>query len=143
VQFNPHRQELLATSGAKGELYITDLNNADNPFRLGTATARADDFDALDWNKVVPHIMATAGSGGFVTVWDVKAKKESLTLNNYGRKPVSAVAWNPDLPTKLATASPSDQDPLIAMGSAKLQCTRAYLEGSRARCPFSLLVWSR
>jgi len=115
VQFNPHRQELLATSGAKGELYITDLNNADNPFRLGTATARADDFDALDWNKVVPHIMATAGSGGFVTVWDVKAKKESLTLNNYGRKPVSAVAWNPDLPTKLATASPSDQDPLILL----------------------------
>lgn len=115
VQFNPHRAELLATSGAKGELYITDLNNVKDPFRLGTATARADDFDALDWNKVVPHIMATAGSGGFVTVWDVKAKKESLTLNNYGRKPVSAVAWNPDLPTKLATASASDQDPLILL----------------------------
>lgn len=59
--------------------------------------------------------MATGGSNGFVTVWDVKAKKESLTLNNYGRKTVSAVAWNPDLPTKLATAVPSDQDPLILM----------------------------
>jgi len=91
------------------------LNNVKDPFRLGTATARADDFDALDWNKVVPHIMATAGSGGFVTVWDVKAKKESLTLNNYGRKPVSAVAWNPDFATKLATASASDQDPLILL----------------------------
>lgn len=59
--------------------------------------------------------MATAGSGGFVTVWDVKSKKESLTLNNYGRKAVSSVAWNPDLPTKLATAVSSDQDPLILM----------------------------
>lgn len=115
LQFNPHRPELLASAGAKGELYITDLNNAANPFRLGQATARPEDFDALDWNKQVAHIMATGGSNGFVTVWDVKAKKESLTLNNYGRKTVSAVAWNPDLPTKLATAVPSDQDPLILM----------------------------
>jgi len=38
----------------------------------------------------------TGSSGGFVTVWDVKAKKESLTLNNLGRKAVSAVAWDPE-----------------------------------------------
>jgi len=69
----------------------------------------------LDWNKQVSHILATAGSGGFVQIWDVKAKKESLSLNNYGRKAVSAIAWNPDLPTKLATAVSSDQDPLILM----------------------------
>ena len=40
--------------------------------------------------------MVTGSSGGFVTVWDVKMKKESLTLNNYGRKPVGAVAWDPE-----------------------------------------------
>lgn len=50
-----------------------------------------------------------------MTVWDVKARKESLTLNNHGRKPVSAVAWNPDVPTKLATAIPTDQEPLILL----------------------------
>lgn len=44
----------------------------------------------------MPHIIVTGSSGGFVTVWDVKAKKESLTLNNFGRKPVSAVAWDPE-----------------------------------------------
>jgi protein transport protein SEC31 len=38
----------------------------------------------------------TGTSGGFVTVWDVKTKKESLTLTNYNRKPVSAVAWDPE-----------------------------------------------
>ena len=59
--------------------------------------------------------MATGSSGGFVTVWDVKGKKESVTLNNYGRKAVSAIAWDPDYPTKLATAIPNDQDPLILM----------------------------
>jgi protein transport protein SEC31 len=71
------------------------LNNVENPFRLGNA-ARADDIECLDWNKKVAHILVTGTSGGFVTVWDVKTKKESLTLTNYNRKPVSAVAWDPE-----------------------------------------------
>ena len=113
LQFNPFRSELLATAGAKGEvcrpptmgkpwlanskqLFISDLNNVTSPFRLGNTAARADDFECLDWNKKVPHIIVTGSSGGFVTVWDVKVKKESLTLNNFGRKPVSAVAWDPE-----------------------------------------------
>jgi len=113
LQFNPFRPELLATAGAKGELYITDLNNAANPFRLGTSVARPDDFDAVDWNKKVPHILVTGSSGGFATVWDVKAKKESLNLNNLGRKAVSAIAWDPSAHTKLATATSNDHDPVI------------------------------
>lgn len=63
---------------------------------MGNSVARADDFECLDWNKNVPHITVTGSSGGFVTVWDVKTKKESLTLNNMGRKAVSAVAWDPN-----------------------------------------------
>ena len=113
LQFNSFRRELLASAGAKGELFITDLTNPSNAFRLGSSAARADDFDAMDWNKKVPHIMATGSSAGFATVWDLKAKKESLTLNNMGRKAISAVAWDPDEPTTLATAIPNDQDPLI------------------------------
>lgn len=117
VQFNHTRHELLATAGAKGELFISDLNNIANPFRLGAGAARADDYECIDWNKgaKVPHILATGSSGGFVTVWDVRAKKENLTLNNYGRKPVSAVAWDPNVATRLMTAIPNDQDPLILM----------------------------
>lgn len=95
LQFNTFRSELLATVGAKGELFISDLNNVGNPFRMGNAVARADDFDCLDWNKRTAHILATGSSGGTMTVWDVKNKRESLTLNNLGRKPVSAIAWDP------------------------------------------------
>ncbi|KAL8781277.1 MAG: hypothetical protein Q9194_000472 [Teloschistes cf. exilis] len=113
LQFNPFRHELLATAGAKGELFISDLNNITNPYRMGNSVARADDFECLDWNKNVPHITVTGSSGGFVTVWDVKTKKESLTLNNMGRKAVSAVAWDPNKHTRLATAIPLDTDPLI------------------------------
>lgn len=113
VQFNPKHSNLLATGGAKGELFITDLNNAAAPVRLGSTAARADDIDCLDWNKKVSHIMVTGSSGGFVTVWDMKTKKESLTLNNYGRKAVSAVAWDPEKPTRLITAVPLEQEPVI------------------------------
>jgi protein transport protein SEC31 len=67
----------------------------------------------LDWNKKVAHILVTGSSAGFVTVWDVKTKKESLTLNNMGRKAVSAVAWDPEKPTKLITSTPLESDPLI------------------------------
>jgi protein transport protein SEC31 len=115
LQFNPFRHELLATAGAKGELYINDLTDASKIFRLGTAVARADDFDAVGWNKKVAHILVTGSSGGFATVWDARAKKESLTLNNLGRKPVSAIAWYPEQSTKLATATSNDQEPLILL----------------------------
>jgi protein transport protein SEC31 len=117
LQFNPHRDDLLASSGAKGELYITNIANPSEPsaFRLGTSAARADDFDALDWNKKVAHILVTGSSGGFATVWDVRAKKESINLNNYGRKPVSSIAWDPTTPTKVATATSSDQEPVVLL----------------------------
>ncbi|KAJ5089751.1 Steroid receptor RNA activator-protein/coat protein complex II Sec31 [Penicillium argentinense] len=113
LQFNPKHSNLLATGGAKGELFIADLNNVENPFRLGTTAARTDDIECLDWNKKVAHILVTGSSAGFVTVWDVKTKKESLTLNNMGRKAVSAVAWDPEKPTKLITATPLESDPMI------------------------------
>lgn len=63
---------------------------------MGNNAARTDDIDCLDWNRKVPHILVTGSSSGFVTVWDVKTKKESLTLNNKARKAVSAVAWDPE-----------------------------------------------
>ena len=89
MQFNPHRDDLLASCGAKGELFITSLDNPADPFRLGTA--RPDDFDALDWNKKVAHILATGSSGGYASVWDVKSKKESMKLTILNRRPVSAI----------------------------------------------------
>jgi protein transport protein SEC31 len=117
LQFNPHRDDLLASSGSKGELYITNIANPSetSSFRLGTSAARADDFDAIDWNKKVAHILVTGSSGGFATVWDVRTKKESINLNNYGRKPVSSIAWDPTTPTKVATATSSDQEPVVLL----------------------------
>lgn len=114
LQFNPLKPQILATAGTKGELYIYDINDISNPFRLGTAAARADDLECVAWNRKVPHILATGGSGGFVTVWDLKTKKASLTLNN-SRKAVGAIAWDPSNATKLLTATPDDSSPVILL----------------------------
>lgn len=114
LQFNPLKPQILATAGAKGELFIYDVNDIANPFRLGTAAARSDDLECVAWNRKVPHILATGGSGGFVTVWDLKTKKASLTLNN-NRKAVGAIAWDPNNATKLLTATPDDSSPVILL----------------------------
>ncbi|KAF2718460.1 hypothetical protein K431DRAFT_274712 [Polychaeton citri CBS 116435] len=121
IQFNGFRHNLLASVGANGEIFVYDINNMGSPFRLGATAARADDIECLDWNKSekTAHILATGSSGGFVTVWDVKQKRDILTLNNSGRKAVSAVAWDPQESTKLATASPNDQEPAIFLWSLR------------------------
>ena len=113
LQFNPKISNFVATGGVKGELFISDLNHLGTPIRLGSTAARADDIECLDWNKRVSNILVTGSSGGFVTVWDMKTKKESLTLNNYGRKAASAIAWDPTKPTRLITAVPLEQEPVI------------------------------
>ncbi|KAG5207066.1 Steroid receptor RNA activator-protein/coat protein complex II, Sec31 [Trichophyton interdigitale] len=113
LQFHPRHSNLLASGGSVGELFITDLNNIENPTRLGKVAASQVEIDCLDWNKKVPHILATGNSDGFVTVWDAKAGKESLTLKNLGRKPVSAIAWDPEKPTRLVTSIPLETDPVI------------------------------
>ncbi|ORY64443.1 WD domain-containing protein [Pseudomassariella vexata] len=114
LQFNPLKPQILATAGAKGELFIYDVNDPSSAFRLGTAAARSDDLECVAWNTKVAHILATGGSGGFVTVWDLKTKKASLTLNN-NRKAVSSIAWDPNNSTKLLTATPDDTTPVILM----------------------------
>ncbi|KFZ15304.1 hypothetical protein V501_02767 [Pseudogymnoascus sp. VKM F-4519 (FW-2642)] len=114
LQFNPLKPDILATAGAKGELYIYDVNDMSNASRLGNPQARSDDLECIAWNRKVPHILATGSVAGFVTVWDLKTKKATLTLNN-SRKAVGAIAWDPNNPTKLLTATPDDSTPVIQL----------------------------
>ncbi|KAJ4306897.1 protein transport protein S31 [Collariella sp. IMI 366227] len=112
LQFNPLRPQVLATAGSKGELFIWDINDTSTAFRLGTAAAH--DIDCVAWNRKVSNILATGSAGGFVTVWDLKTKKASLTLNN-NRKPVSSIAWDPNNSTNLLTATSDDNTPVILL----------------------------
>lgn len=114
LQFNPIQPHVLATAGAKGELFIFDVEDLASAIRLGTPAARSDDIECVAWNRKLAHIVATGGAGGFITVWDLKSKKATFTLNN-NRKPVSAIAWDPTHSTKLLTATPDDTAPLILL----------------------------
>ena len=112
LQFSNLRDDLLASCGARGELFITALDNPNDPFRLGVA--RPDDFDAVDWNKKVAHILATGSSGGYASVWDLRTKKETIKWNNLNPA-VTAIAWDPESPTKIATATSDDQEPVCVL----------------------------
>ena len=115
LQFNPQRPHVLVTAGYRGELYVYDINDPESAFRLGTAAARTDNLECVAWNcgRNVSHILATGGDGGFVMVWDLKTKKASWTLNV--RKPVSALAWDPNNATKLLVTTSDDNNPAISL----------------------------
>jgi len=51
---------------------------------------------------------------GATVIWDLKNKKEAMTLTNPNNKQVvTSIAWNPDLPTQIITASEDDNQPSL------------------------------
>lgn len=119
LQFNPLQHNILASGGVNSEIYIWDTNKLTNlaPFAPGTAMTPMDTVQSVSWNNSVSHIFASAGSAGYTSIWDLKAKKEVLHLtytNNTGsRANLSVVAWHPTQSTKLITASESDGVPVL------------------------------
>ncbi|TVY49633.1 Protein transport protein [Lachnellula occidentalis] len=110
LQFNPLKPQILATAGTKGELFIYDINDISNPFRLGTP--RPEQMILSVWHGIGRSLIFW--QLGEAVVWDLKTKKASLTLNN-NRKAVGAIAWDPNNATKLLTATPDDSSPVILL----------------------------
>lgn len=90
----------------------------------------------------MPHILATSSSSGYTVVWDLKNKREVCALaygggagtalggGNIGgangalaaggRRGMGAVAWHPDVSTRLVTAS---EDVSARRGVAPVEAT--------------------
>lgn len=118
LEFNHHQSHLLATAGAKGEIFVWDLNKIQSPYSPGTQSSRHDEIEAVAWNRNIAHILATGGNTGFTSVWDLKNKREVLHLHYSGasgRKAVSSVVWHPSNSTKVLTASVDDASPVILL----------------------------
>ncbi|CCH44591.1 hypothetical protein BN7_4158 [Wickerhamomyces ciferrii] len=119
LQFNPIQNNILASGGANSEIFIWDTNKITNlsPFIPGTAMTPMDTVQSVSWNNSVSHIFASAGSAGYTSIWDLKAKKEvlhlSYTENSGSKANLSVVSWHPTQSTKLITASESDGAPLL------------------------------
>lgn len=86
------------------------------PYTPGTRSTKLDDITCVAWNNHVQHILATSSTTGYTVVWDLKSKREVLTLSYPGasvsgmgsmnnlaqmgapsRRGITAIAWNPDV----------------------------------------------
>lgn len=86
------------------QVYIWDLNNPTTPYTPGARSAKMDDISSVAWNCQVQHILSTASTNGYTVVWDLRNKKEVMTLAYAGQNTltggkgsVSAIAWHPDV----------------------------------------------
>ncbi|KAJ1021086.1 hypothetical protein NDA16_003872 [Ustilago loliicola] len=136
LDFNPLQPNLLSSGAVAGEIFIWDLNSPAKPYSPGARSQKLDEITSLAWNCQVPHVLATSSSSGYTVVWDLKGKREVVALQYGGgagtaggslgfnaggalaaggRRGMSAVAWHPDTPTRLVTASEDDSSPVIML----------------------------
>mmetsp|Transcript_8136 Transcript_8136/g.9766 ORF Transcript_8136/g.9766 Transcript_8136/m.9766 type:complete len:159 (-) Transcript_8136:2791-3267(-) len=118
LEFNPNRKTLLASGGS--EVLIQDISqNLKKPskFKPGEPNFHeGSPITAISWNRVVPHILASASENGKIVVWDLKASKsifqftepQSTASNSYFDEPSAEsqartkktrMMWNPELAT--------------------------------------------
>ncbi len=120
---------------SNAETFIWDLNAPSTHLPPGTSTAvrvmaakapafdaarnrqAPEDLTAVAWNRVVPHVLAVGTAGGRTQLWDLRAGKTVLTLPApaAGAAPVTALAWQPDAATTLASALGSDARPVVQL----------------------------
>ncbi|KAI9352622.1 hypothetical protein BDR26DRAFT_849574 [Obelidium mucronatum] len=116
LDFNPVDSKFLASGAADGELFIWDLTNPAKPYSPGARSSRLDDVTAVAWNRMFYYILASASNNGNTVIWDLRHKKEIAAFSHPGgRRQISSIAWNPDSPTQIATASDDDATPVILM----------------------------
>lgn len=109
---------LVASGSINSEVYISDISRLDAPSKFSPGQHRAEaaaaDITRVGWNSKVAHIVATASSNGYTSVWDLKQKKAVVSIadaNSKGR--ISAMAWNPDIATQIAVACDDDRNPYL------------------------------
>jgi len=116
LQFNPLQPSLLATSGQDKELRIWTLTDPSNALLSLDPTAQKNPHGSevtdLKWNLKFAHILSCTTSGGQAHVWDLKAKRCTVTFQNQNKAPINCIAWHPDNATCVAVAT-DDPKPVI------------------------------
>jgi protein transport protein SEC31 len=103
LDFNRFQSNLLASAGSNNEIYIWDLTKPDTPYSPGAKSSKLEDITSVGWNGQVQHILATSSSTGHTVVWDLRNRREVMTLSapisggiNAGHRSISSVVWHPD-----------------------------------------------
>jgi protein transport protein SEC31 len=119
MEFNFQKPSLLGTGGADGTVQVMNVERPTSPdiFRGVTTTKHSNsEVVCLSWNRKVQHILASGSNQGLTIVWDLKNKKEVVTIKDPGnRTKCSSLSWNPDLPTQLLIAYNDDSNPCVQL----------------------------
>ncbi|GAA5797196.1 hypothetical protein HPULCUR_002576 [Helicostylum pulchrum] len=115
LDFNLFQTNLLASAGSNSEVYIWDLNQPSTPYTPGARSSKMDEISSVAWNCQVQHIVSTSSTNGYTVIWDLRNKKEVMTLAYPVRGPISSIVWHPDIATQIVTASSDDQNPIISL----------------------------
>ncbi|KAI8981701.1 hypothetical protein BDF20DRAFT_905569 [Mycotypha africana] len=122
LDFNKFQLNLLASAGSNNEIYIWDISKPEKPYTPGPKSQKMDDITSVAWNGQVQHILATTSSTGHTVVWDLRNRKEVMTLTApnlggfaSGQRSISSVVWHPDVATQLVTASEDDSNPVVTL----------------------------
>ncbi|KAI8087927.1 WD40-repeat-containing domain protein [Gilbertella persicaria] len=115
LDFNTLQTHLLASAGSQSEVYIWDLEHPSTPFTPGARSSKMDHIVSVAWNCQVQHIVSTASTNGYTVVWDLRNKREVMTLVGQQQNSISSIAWHPDVATQIATASDDDHSPVITL----------------------------
>jgi len=136
IEFNPHKKNLLASGGS--EVLIQDLNanlKTPNVFKPGVPNFHEGSrITSISWNRIVPHILASASENGKIVVWDLKVNKSIFTFtepssisggmddyfgsgddqqNAQVNMKETQMMWNPEIPTQFVVANDDDKNPSI------------------------------
>ena len=142
LEFNPHKKNLLASGGQ--EVFIRDITNLKKPtkFKPGEPNLHeGSPITSISWNRVVPHILASASQDGKIVVWDLKQSKSIFQFiepssqtnafdanssfdyfNDSTANTVSSLQqktketkmmWNPTIPTQFAVMNDDEANPIF------------------------------
>jgi WD40 repeat protein len=95
------------------QLYVFDLTSPTKSHSTGPRSSKLEEITSLQWNPVVPHILASSSSSGYTSVWDLRGKKEVISLaygggaatgmagggggmQVGGRRGMSDICWQPN-----------------------------------------------
>lgn len=119
LEFNPQKPSLLVTGGCDGQVQVVNIERPGQPdFFRGVTTTKHSNSEVVcvSWNRKVQHILASASNQGLAVVWDLKNKKEVISIKDPGnRTKCSALSWNPEVPTQLLVAYNDDTNPCIQL----------------------------
>ncbi|SCL97888.1 protein transport protein SEC31, putative [Plasmodium chabaudi chabaudi] len=118
LECNKHKNNLIATGGNDGQLFITDIENIFAPTSYDPYLDKNNlqKITCLNWNKKVSHILATSSNNGNTVIWDLKIKKSAVSFRDpHSRTKTSSLCWLENQPTQILISYDDDKNPCLQL----------------------------